>query len=374
MNLFLHDSVAMHLGEIIDCRYLTLAIEYWDLDAAQAKAMALEGLEFIIGQLGDECISAWEINNHSVNPTTLRQRAEAALGNSACEIHFEAYRKSERVSTRQQLRQWNSYLRREASLTIRPNPGWSVDFADYWNNFILPHAKDKYTLKQALVQLFQEPGRYLQGVCWTPDVDGAIFADRLDSGSGRILLSASAYALGDALEKTAQHWKDTLIAISEKYRNMNGRVMLQPKVLAYGSPYMAYFDDGVETAVGLPGVEWANVLSPQMQERLPQTAMHAPSEAGIQCVQLHGGGLLLASRKAVEDYDVTDALQLKKLVKDALCPGPGIGYALPVIMHPVTLDQSNTRFPRANWAIVPIEENEINIVGSVLRFGSSAAY
>lgn len=371
MKLFLHDSVAMHLGEIIDCRYLTLAMEYHDLDITQTKALVLDALEFIACQLGDDLICAWKINNRSMSMKSMRQWVDTVLEKGASGIHFEAYRKSEKISTQQQIRLWNNYLRREASLTIRPHSGWSVDFADYWNKRILPYAKDKPALKQALVQMFQEPGRYLQSVCWTPDVDGAIFPGGFDERNGRILFSVSSYALGEELEKTAQHWKEILIAFAEKYRNLDGRVMLQPKVMTYGSPHMSYFDDGRKDCEGLPGVEWANVLSPQAQEWLTWTVEQVPQSEGIQCAQLAGGGLLLASRKAVKDYDVADALQLKMLIKDALYPGPGIGYALSVIMRPVTPGQSNTHFPRANWAVVPILEEEIQIVESMLRFEAS---
>ena len=378
MRLFLNDSTAMHLGEIIDCRYLTLAIEFRDCEKSHAQSLILDVLDWISFLLSDNLIVSWQINNHSVSTKSFPIQTRKALQEtSKCYLQLNAYWKTEKINTKQQLRQRNSFLRREAGMMGWPQPGWSADFADYWNNHILPCAKDTAALKLALKQLFLEKGRHLEGVCYTPDIDCAIFLDSQDDSQnlhqGRILLSASAFALGNRLSETAEVWKEKLIAFAQKYTNLNGRVMLQPKALAYASPYMMYFDNGTNlTNSYLPGVEWANVLSPRAQSLLPWNEINGSDEESIQCIRLSGGGLLLASRRSVLEYDVDDALLLKSWTKEALYPGPGLGYSLPIILRSAHPLQANVRLPRKDWAIVPILEEEIEIIGSQLRFSSNS--
>ena len=378
MSLFLNESTAMHLGETIDCRYLTLAIEFYDLEKSHTQSLVLDVLDWINSLLLDNYIASWQINNRNVGTKALPIQARKALQEPSVNLlRLQAFWKNEKINTKQQLRQWHRFIQQGSCLMGWPQHGWSVDFADYWNSHILPCANDKLALKKALKQLFMEKDRHLIGVCYTPDIDCAIFLDSQDNAKnvhqGRIRFSVSAFALADCLSETADKWKDIMIAFSQKYKNLDGRVMLQPQALAYSSPYMTYFDDGQRQSQGyLPGVEWANVLSPRAQELLSQNGEYDPCGELVQYMPLSGGGMLLASRRSIWEYDVDDALLLKTLVNEALYPGPGLGYSFPIIMRSAHPLQANIRFPRKDWAIVPILEEEIEILGSQLRFNSNA--
>lgn len=377
MGLLLNDSTAMHIGEIIDCRYLTLAIEFHDLEKSHAQSLVLDVLDWINGQIDDNFVSSWKIDNRSVGTKGFSNKAKEKLqGDSTCFLGVEAYWKNERIETKQQLRQWRHFVQYETYMLGWPSPGWSVDFADYWNNNILPHAKDKVALKQAIKQLFQEKGRHMIGVCYTPDVECAIFLNPQKGAchlrQGKILIHVSAFALAEFLSETAERWKERLINLAQKHSDLDGRVMLQPRALAYSSPYMAYFDGGRKLPQGyLLGVEWANVLSPKAQELLSWEGQDRPPEDAIECTPLPGGGLLFASRRNILEYDVDDALLLKSWIKEALYPGPGLGYSLPLIMRPANPQGTIVRMPRKDWAIVPILEEEIEFWGSQLRFDSN---
>jgi hypothetical protein len=378
MSLLLNESTAMHLGDFIDCRYLTLSLEFYELEQSHTQLLVFDMLDWINLLLSDRFIASWKINNRGVSTKSLPSQARKVLQETSINLlQLNAFWKSEKINTKQQLDQWHRFIQRESCLMGWPQPGWSADFADYWNDHILPYAKDKAALRMALKQLFLEKDRHLVGVCYTPDIDCAIFLDSQNDAHrlrhGRILLSVSAFALGDSLSETAEKWKDIMITFAQKYKNLDGRVMLQPRALAYSSPYMTYFDDGQKYSQGyLPGVEWANVLSPRAQELLPWSEKRGPCEEAIQCRPLSGGGLLLASNKPVMEYDIDDALLLKSIVKDALYPGPGLSYPLPVILRPAYPTQANIRFPRKDWAIVPIFEEEIEIIGSQLCFSSNS--
>ena len=371
MSLILEDSVAMHFSEIIDCRYLTIALEYRDLEQPAAKMLALELLDFMTEQIDDYFVAQWHIDNRSIGRKNLRKKIEEALDAGVCYSYVSAYNKSAEISTQQQFREWHSYLRRSASLTVRPLSGLSLDYVEYWNQLIYPHAHDKTALKQAFIQLFRESGRYLRGVCWSADVEGFLFHNTLDVSNdhlNRFGFSVSAFALKDQLEVTADKWKKKLISLSEKYVSLNGRIMLQPRSFHQSSPYMDYFvSQPKDIEDMLPGVEWVNVISPQTQEWLPEDIVAVAQNADVQCSVLNGGGLLIGSPKTIRDYDVEDAVQLKMLLKDSLFPGQCSGYPLQVIMRPLTV-RSLCNHPRKNWAIVPILEDEIHIVGSTLYF------
>lgn len=377
MSLVLKDSTAMHLGEIIDCRYLTLAIEFHDLETSHTQSLVLDILDWVNSLVDNNFISSWKIDNHSVGIKGFYDKAKETLQKgSMCFFGMEAYWKNEKIKTKQQLRQWQRFVQYGTCMMGWSPPGWSVDFADYWNSHILPHAKDKVALKKALKQLFQEKARHAIGVCYTPDVECAVFLDSQKDAQhlrqGKILLYVSSFALAERISETAKIWKEIMILLAQKYKNLDGRVMLQPRASAYSSPYMVYFSDEKKRSQGyLPGVEWANVLSPRAQGLLTWKEKDSPPEDIIECAPLPGGCLLLASHRNILEYDVDDALLLKSWIKEALCPGPGMGYSLPLIMRPASLLGEGMRIPRKDWAIVPILEEEIEIWGSQLRFDSN---
>lgn len=377
MGLLLNDSTAMHIDEIIDCRYLILSLEFHDLEEAKAQSFVLEVLEWINSQIDNNFVSSWKIDGRSVGAKNLGGKARETLQeHDMCFFSMEAYWKNEKISTKQQLRQWRRFIQWESYNMGWPPRDWSVDFADYWNNHILPHAKDKVALKQAILQLFREKNRHAIGVCRTSDVEASISLQSQEDAQhlrrGKIRICASAFALAKYLPETAEMWKTMLIAFAQKYNSLNGRVMLQPYGLGNQSPYMTYFENGKKLPPWyLPGVEWANVLSPDVQEELEWDESDSPHEDTIECVHLPGGCMLFASRRSILEYDIEDALLLKSWLKEVLCPGPGIGYPFSMIMHPVSQQGELTRMPRKNWAIVPILEEEIQILGPVLYFNSN---
>lgn len=377
MSLVLKDSTAMHLGENIDCRYLTLSIEVHDWETPKTQSFVLDVLDWVNGLVNDNFVSSWKMDNRSVGTKRFSDKAKERIQEGlTCFFGLEAYWKNEKVKTKQQLHQWRRFVQYGTSMMGWPPPGWSVDFADYWNNNILPYARDKAALQQAITQLFHEKGRYAKGVCYTPDVECAIFinsqADTRHLRQGSIFLSVSAFALAELLSETAEMWKEKLIELAQKYGDLDGRVMLQPRTLVSSSPYMVYFDDGQKRSLHyLPGVEWANVLSSGAQELLAWKKDNGPCEDTVQYTFLPGGCLLFASRRSILEYDVDDALLLKAWLKEALFPGPGLGYSLPLMMKPIRSSGEIIRMPRKDWAIVPVLEEEIEIWDSQLRFYSN---
>jgi len=188
-------------------------------------------------------------------------------------------------------------------------------------------------------------------------------------------------------------WLDcsTLVLFSQwgntVYHRLNAQVMLQPISAPVGThPYMAYFgsnrnSDGSHIDTGqtpeewystyyLQGVEWANIVSPRAKDHILHSLQGAVNSEIIQYRELSGGGILLKSAKPILACDVADAIELKKIVEDALYPG---GRAKSVKQLLSAIDNHHISYlPRNDWAIVPIYPEEIEFVGENLVFRSGS--
>lgn len=183
----------------------------------------------------------------------------------------------------------------------------------------------------------------------------------------------------------AIHFGEYAKQIAEEYVNMNARVRLQP----IGNTHMRYFGgdgktDGSHTASNcmeqewystyyLPEVEWLNIISPLARTHLPELDQNTPTSEAVLIEELQGGGLLVKSQKAVAQYGINDALELKRLLYSALYPGSSYKSLRDLFQERDLYKQQPTNFwftsyPRSDWAIVPMFEEEIKIVSTYLVF------
>jgi hypothetical protein len=163
--------------------------------------------------------------------------------------------------------------------------------------------------------------------------------------------------------------------------------MLQPVTTAKGgSPYMDYFgayrnSDGSHIDVGytpnewyysyyLCGVEWANVISPLARKHIPQLISEAAITKTVAVEEVNSGAILLKSQNEITQFDIDDSTVLKQLVQDALYPG-GSEFSVKKMLDLNSIKQNCAALPRHNWAIVPVLEEEIEIVGSKIILRSS---
>ena len=123
----------------------------------------------------------------------------------------------------------------------------------------------------------------------------------------------------------------------------------------------------------LPGVEWFNILSPLVQRHIPEVNTGSVAKQDAHIEKLSGGGLLITSPQSIDAYDIPDARKLKRIVYSALNPG-GAYYS---IRRKLLVDDDEWMFeglPRHDWAIVPVFEEEVSIVGTDLVIRSLEAW
>ena len=165
--------------------------------------------------------------------------------------------------------------------------------------------------------------------------------------------------------------------------------MLQPfyATVKGNSPYMRYFgshlrkDGSHEQAECAPhewystyylnGIEWANIISPLAQGHFPTEWFNeANISNGIQIQKLQNGCILAKMSSSIEEYDITDSIVMKRTLLPALFPG-GSYIPLKALFKPIVNNSFMVNFPRSDWAIVPVLDDEVYVVGTDLVFQSN---
>ena len=116
----------------------------------------------------------------------------------------------------------------------------------------------------------------------------------------------------------------------------------------------------------LCGVEWFNILSPQAKYHIREMASHQ-NRTDIYIHMHDSGSLLVKSTKPITQYSYDDACEIKRIVLPALFPGKN---AIPLrAIYPWSGSQRVYAWcPRNDWAIVPVVQTELKIIGTDIVF------
>lgn len=385
-------STAPYLGESIDCRHLQLVCEFYELSKDEAISLVQETTQWLQNIFRTEYIAVWRCNGHQASEKKVLEKGQTVLSSGMTfNWSVEAFVCSEVIYNSLSLKKYTSYMQRYVSSAMVPL-GISKDFGVYWESLFPNGRCDNSELHRQIVRLFQEGNRCCNSIHGFPDAQGSLWvtphSHNQDLFYGSFSVSISKFCLGDWLRQTATQFSDFLQCLNNTYCHLNGRVMLQPLSLPPGnSPYMNYFgqhclDDGSYQIANqsqgewnrtyyLRGVEWMNVISPRARIHLPTLIADSEKKDGVYCRELNNGSILLKSKKPVDLYDVGDARVLKKLVASGLYPG-GSQFLLRRLF-PVDLSKKTLlEYPRCDWSVVPVFENEICLVGSILVFRSES--
>lgn len=385
----LENTTWNRLDTIVDCRALTLAFEFYELNSENVSSLKEDVLDWIHNSILPEMKSAWALNGRTAGSIQqVKRNIQEAIGDkTGMNASFEAYLSNKEIVSPAVIRRYRKRLVRMVFPCGQPEPTVSRDFPHYWNS-LFPFEmdairKENAQIKKQILSLFKEKGRIYTTACFSPDADGAFwmhpYQNLPDRFYGSFYLNINAFCLGTKLDEAAELFLKQLEKLGTQYPQMNGRVMLQPPTATPGrSPYMNYFgmhrnSDGSHhdanqtpeewyTTYYLCGVEWANLISPRTQQHFPSVADMAFERQTVACRMLEGGGLMLKSRKGIQTFEAEDASCMKQMVQDGLYPG-GREFVLREYMHYGTL-------PRHNWAIVPVEEDEVTVLGTTLVFRS----
>ena len=147
----------------------------------------------------------------------------------------------------------------------------------------------------------------------------------------------SLYSLGDNVNDAAEVMKAWLKKTAEKYTCVTGYVCTGPFYGFFDSPQMSYFNrvsGGIIldangnlfeckewiTSHYTDGIEWANVLSKKVVDKIKGIEDLRENER-IEFCELKNGGVILAFCKNLDGFSSLDIDPIYSNIKDCLCPG-----------------------------------------------------
>lgn len=372
----------------VDCRYLTLACEFAGLTSEQIIDFSENIFQKINCLLSRQFVCSWRLNSHSVNVRSFTNRIVSLLSNDmGILLSFMAAAKSEQLVNIRDMNSLLNNLQRSVGGTRGLYVNVSIDFPCFWDHLFTDEIPSSNDLKKNIFRIFHAKNKKNVSYCTTPDCMGKFIAtpDKKNSTlfSGSLCIQFGAHCFIDEILNMSNLFISWLESFSYKYLNLNGRVMLQPVGNWKGaSPSMRYFGNnpyfdgsGADASLDerswysiyyLYGVEWFNLLSPVAVTHLHD--IPCCTHTGNVCMRmLDNGSKIVASNNFLTDYDVEDAMELKLLLQPILYPG-GSNMPIKTLFQPRNQWTSMRNHPRSDWAIVPIKEEEIDIIGTELVY------
>ena len=384
MELERFSSTAEFWGEAIDCRQLILTAGFYSLTANNVIAMVSDMIEWLSQQLSGRfwvrrCVAQRSIRRDQV---VSRIQDELHLHNFVVYTE-EAMAVSPVVYN---LKTYQKYMRNNyiyGSPTLKSN--LSVDYPKFWETLWKEKEKSQDEILRNILSIFREEGRKHVGGYNLPDVSTSInilpYRNQPSWYYGTINIRFSAFGLNYQLDEMADKLKEFAKHLAQAYKNANIQVALQPPS-AHKNSYMQLFGEHSYTdgshinancqktewypTYYLPSVEWYNSLSSLAQQHL--SAVYKRSSE-VYSEEFLEGTLIVKSTKPISKFDITDALEMKKRLYPALCPGES-SISLRTLFPEVLHEERMTVFPRSTWAIVPVFEEEIDIISNYLVFTS----
>lgn len=372
-------SMATLQCEVVDCRMIQLELEYCQFAAQQVKLLAEYCFAETVELLDGAFYINWEHNNRRIKEDQLYKKIQ-----NSCGFDFTGYVFSNVVYN---AKTFKSYQQRLFFDTTTPWEALEVPI-DYKEAFRqhFENVTSADACKEALVKIFNENGRKKMALWHQWDVCGGFYQSPYtnfpDRYHGRYRLRVSLACLGSNAIPFSEKLSAFATGIAAQFPNISARVALSP--IGIPSPcsgHMEYFGGRIEgdkphKEAGywdiewepyyyLQGAEWFNILSPLQQTHVPDILQRVKSYPDIFAEVLPNGHISVQSRKTIVDTDVTDLLQMKLLLYNALYPG------VSVIKLEHLFDRKLYRFmtkPRHRWEYVPMIAEEIEITKDSVLF------
>lgn len=381
-------SAAPFVKNPLDCRKLKLSLSFHMLKAEQVSELANRIVRFAEQLAGDEIITSWSYEHKNVSAKQAKERLSSrfdpAVGLS---VGFEGYIRSPVIHNVATLKKHQSFVTKVNPVYMYSWPYFdmdSVDYHEYFDELFIDGKPDNSELIKKIYHIFCEPNRRFLWFHAHADLAFRFSAKQYQSHPeyyyGEAAFGISAFSAGDIQDLVADAMEDFATTLSKEYVNINALIGLQPKGIT-DDPYMRYFglhgvqdgshEDAACTArewypyYYLHGIEWLNIVSPQTKELILNP--YVPKRDGILVCEIPGGSLKVQSAKPISAYSLETALAMKHILRDTLYPGK-TAVSLKSLFPKVGQDRVYSWCPRSDWAIVPIEEHEIGIIGTDLVY------
>jgi len=372
----------------IDCRLLSLNLDFYELSSNQMAAMANDIVSWMETLLAENFVIRRSVDNRTIGANKVIPNIRSALQSEKYVSYIlEAMVTCPTVHSVATFRKYFRDLRdmmclsKEATHSVLT----SVDYSDYWYSLFPEIENDDAVIREKVLRIFRQEGKKMLGCYTLPDVQALLscmpyeFKKNLYHGSFGIDISA--FCLNSDLDETAKSLADFALYLTGTYVNLNAHVQLQPDT---GSPYTRIFgrpikqDESCKPAdclyrewyptYYLSGVEWLNILSPLTQQHFDSCPC-TDVPADIASYRTSSGNLIVQSTKDISKYDISDALKLKKVLYPALPPGTRtISYR--TLFYDKMAAEDMVNFPRNRWEVVPVFEDELFVVGRCVVYSS----
>ncbi len=368
-------SMADYLGESTDCRVIYLEIDFHKINLATMLESAMLFYNSIIHLLGNEFIAIWFQNGKKVASNQMHDIVK--VDQNRLNINFTANKKTQYVFDRTTMNKFGKSLKLGlAAGMVHTTVNYSLDFPDYYEEKITPYLVDKQATLDAIIQLFSE-SKKKTAFYNTFDAYGSFNGFSYEKNK-TLYRGHMSFAIGiGCILGNKQLFVDKILAIMKEICSIlisaNARVGISPWPNGkYFSTHMKYFgkkchQDGSHIHADcmpgewyqyyyLCGVEWANYISPLSKEHLTMEQINELLTSNLYCEQYDTGGLLIKSKKSLMETEIVDLKQIKRYIYPALYPGESefslflkFGETYPGWL------------PRANWEMVPMLNDEIDI-------------
>lgn len=284
-------STVEHCGEVIDCRCLTLAFEYYDFSDKEVMMLLHDIIQWLEQLSMDVMISDRTINGKHSS----KEKAYSTAKSSFAEYQWLSYAQDLFVTSSiiHNQKTLNSHIRKIRTGASVALPSMSVDYPDYWEHLFSSGTESSDVIKDKLLSIFREKHKHAINYYPLPDVQmlytAIPYAKHNERFYGRFFLNYSAFSLNFKLQHMSEAFSAFAIGISSRYVKLNARVQLQPVGTSIQSPHMRYFgakgcvDESHVDAMCtkkewyqtyyIPSGEWFNIVSPLAQVHLSDVCL-----------------------------------------------------------------------------------------------------
>ena len=333
-------STAEYYGELIDCRALTFSFEFYQFTEKMAIDLSMELVLWMEELLKEGFIRKRSSKKRNVSvEKALQNMKEDIQEGKGWSYVLEAYVSSSSVYNQKTMTCFERKKDLELPAVSGIDLGVSLDYPQYWKDLFPNGREDDEMIRQKIIRLFREEDRIFKNYYCPCDIQSLIsihsYHNNRNLFYGSYHIDFSAFCLKELLQEMSRDFFGFAKQLAEKYINLNARVRLQP----VGETYRHYFQgydmldkSHLEANCGisewyptyyLKEVEWMNIVSPLTQAHLENHIGNINVPDSVVVEKLQGGGLLVGSRRDIDEYDISDALELKRLLYPALYPGLG---------------------------------------------------
>lgn len=374
-----YKSMASSFSEIVDCRALQLELEFLSVTKKQLSKIAelcVVGIKKIIG---NHIWGEYRFNNKRINEIQLLKQISDYP--NSFNYTYEADIISSLVFNQKSFTSYSTLL--NSSFYSRSMQMCS-DYSRLYNNYIHQDLTGD-DWKNAILKIFYEKNKKKLSY-WNAHDISCFFSCCRHSGQDKLFFGRFHFSIAlDCIKLYVDEFSNLLklfaIEISQEAANISGRITLSPiKLPEPCSGHMRYFgtnvaEDGSHNMYGyiasewypyyyLQGAEWFNIISPLQQLHLPKLIEQADNYSDVKVLQVQDK-FVVKLDKSIANLNADDLIPIKQLLYNALYPGQFITNFNDILNLKYKAYPAKPRF---DLEVIPIFENEIDILESGILF------